>query len=168
MKKMKLLLGLLAVALAFGMTVISCEEEKDDEQEQLVQKTIVVTGIPKDYTYGGLELISINNNKAVATNMKNNDKFIFTAITGGKLTADLYEMKNEVKDGENIATITSNPFTGSGDYEIQIVVSNLPSFSELISAVGGGNSYVYAIGGIDNKSIRNKVTTIPFSEFTAD
>jgi hypothetical protein len=154
MKKGKILLGILVIALVFGMTVVGCDGGGDDP------KSITITGI----TSNNFNFVSIG----IASGFDNSGEPTIIAVGfdddyngGSTVTLDLFTTNNGKKWTDSGSFYLGLLFedTGSQDGEI-FFYSEGKKFSQLQILSGAD------FNNLPKYKISSKNSSIAFSQFT--
>jgi hypothetical protein len=138
MENKRFLLGMLVVALVFGMTVVGCEDESTDESG----KSITITGIIGKSGDVALYLFS-----AIPTS-GGQDVAGIGSISNNSVTIPLMNLSDDKKS-------VTTPWTGSGSYFIYLQFFN--SLDDQIYTNGTASPVKY--------SISSATSTIAYSQF---
>jgi len=138
MANKKILMGMLAMVLVFGIMVVGCDDGSTNSE-----KTIIITGVSGEYLKVADYMIFVDgaDGKIVAQGDGH--------LSGSTITCDLYTITLFDDGGWNT---TSERWTGKGSFDIGI-------------AAWVGGDHTEWIGRTTNIVIDKAETTIPFSQF---
>lgn len=153
MKNKKLLLGLLAITLAFGMMVTGCNNggggSSTPKKDPEVAKKLRITGITGITTPRvDVFLLDPSDNEAdlVAGG---------SSTRSGTVTIDLKKLNKETKDGKITYDFTSENWTGKGTYHILLIETD-------------GSGYVFVettAHYVMNINFQDQTTTVSYADF---